>query len=61
MLVLLALLLFANCAQASVRIDLLPTKEHRALVTKVGYNVLNSNRISEKITFAVKNNKRVNA
>ena len=60
-LVLLALLLFANCAQASIRIDLLPTKEHRALAAKVGYNLLNSNRISEKITFAVKNDKRVNA
>ena len=56
----LALFIFGLSANA-ITVDLIPKKEHRALVSKIGYTILNSNRIPEKMTFSVKNDKRVNA
>jgi len=61
LLVLLALLVFNSCAQASITINLIPTKEQRTLVAKVGYTLLNANRIPHKMTFSVKNHKSPNA
>ena len=56
----LILLIFASKANA-LTINLLPTKEQRVLVNKVGYTLLNANRIPHKITFSVKTDKRANA
>lgn len=61
LLILLALLIFGASVQAAVSINLLPTKEQRAYVTKVGYTLLNANRIPHKMTFAVKVDKHANA
>lgn len=61
LLILMALLIVGASVQAAVTVNLLPTKEQRALVSKVGYTILNANRIPHKMTFAVKVDKNVNA
>lgn len=60
LLVVFMLFVFGGVANA-ITIHLLPKKEQRMLVNKVGYNLLNSNRIPHKITFFVKTDKQVNA
>lgn len=59
-LILLTLLIFTSCANA-MTVNVLPKKEQRAIVSKVGYTILNANRIPHKMTFSVKNDKAVNA
>ena len=61
LIVLLALLIVGQVANASITINLIPSKEQRILVNKIGYTLLNANRIPHKITFSVKNDKRTNA
>ena len=61
LLILLSLLIFGANAQAAITLNLLPTKEQRAYVTKVGYTLLNANRIPYKITFSTKTSKALNA
>lgn len=60
LLIVLMFLIFSGVANA-ITIYTLPKKEHRTLVNKVGYNLLNSNRIPYKMTFSVVNDKRVNS
>ena len=57
----LFLLCFCTAAHAGITISLLPKKEHTALVSKIGYKLLNENRIPYKITFVVSNKKYANA
>lgn len=60
--ILVVLMFFAfTCASYASSINVLPKKEHRALVSKIGYTILNSNRIPYKMTFSIKNDKAVNA
>ena len=61
LLILFALLIFGINAQAAVTVKVLPTKEQRALVNKVGYTLLNANRIPHKMIFSVKTSKSPNA
>ena len=55
------MLLFCVSSANAVVIHLQPTKDEQKLVAKVGYTLLNSNRIPQKITFGVKNDKNPNA
>lgn len=54
-------ILMLNATVNAADISVLPKKEHRAVVSKIGYTILNSNRIPYKMTFFIKNDKAINA
>lgn len=61
LLIISALLLFGGIASAMTVLNALPSKEEQALVGKIGYTLLNANRIPQKITFYVATDKNPNA
>lgn len=59
LLIILSLLIFSSANAINIQLNV--DKKETQMLARVGYSILNSNRIPHKITFEVVNNKKANA